>query len=927
MRRWIGNRSLAAKLRTIIVFAAAVALLAASVLYASGEALSLRRSLAEQLQSFVTGVAAETTAPLRFHNRVLARNVLDALRTDPDIHHVTLYDATGSVVVDFPIGPVDDSGAAPPPPNHRDPIQFTGLTRVHIRVPVLLDGSAIGSLHVEAQFPELYARLPGHLKNFLLGLLLACLVAYVLSWRLQRVVSHPVRDLLQVAHNVRDRKDFSIRAEKHSDDEFGALIDGFNGMLDELERRELNLRLYENELDKRVRERTALLDTALTEAQKALERAEGASRSKSEFLARMSHEIRTPMNGVLGMAELLRHSPSLDDRQRRYAATIHQSGSALLDIINDILDFSKIEAGKLELEIAPFNLRELIEDAVDILAERAHSKGLELICDIPAHIAATVCGDGQRLRQVIINLISNAVKFTERGEVKVTIRHAGADLLNSSFQFEVTDTGIGIKPENCVAIFESFAQADVSTTRQYGGTGLGLAICRQLVELMGGRIGVSSTPGVGSRFYFSVPLTTDPAAVGDRRSSVLSRTRMLLVDDNSTHREIIRRHLVSWGVLVTEASSGRQALEILDNALGGQFDVMILDAQMPEMNGLTLAAAVRARREFDGVPVLMMNSVLASASATEHSQDGATSWISKPVRRAQLLACLTTLMAHSHSEQGAAGARRRGEKAAAQAGPKKLRVRRVLLVEDNPVNQEVAQAMLQELGVEPVAVWSGEEALEKLTAGSFEVVLMDCQMPRLDGYETTRRFRAWEKEHDRSRTLIVALTANALSGDAEKCFAAGMDRYLSKPFTSQQLFEVLESCGSEAPAPAATAADTHGDAVLDQQMLGRIRALHRPGGPNLFAKVVGLYVASSLALTEAMRMAAASQDAAGIRQAAHALKSSSANVGAMAFADLCREVEQAADNGNLHDARVLVDRLLVEHQQVLQALEAQNIAA
>jgi signal transduction histidine kinase/DNA-binding response OmpR family regulator len=740
------------------------------------------------------------------------------------------------------------------------------------------------------------------------------------------VVSHPVRDLLRVARSVRDGKDFSIRAEKRSDDDFGALIDGFNGMLDELERRELNLRLYENELDKRVRERTVVLDAAVTEAQKALERAEGASRAKSEFLARMSHEIRTPMNGVLGMAELLRHSPSLDDRQRRYAATIHQSGSALLDIINDILDFSKIEAGKLELEIAPFNLRELIEDAVDILAERAHSKGLELICDIPAHIAPTVCGDGQRLRQVIINLISNAVKFTERGEVKVTIRHGGADLLNSSFHFEVTDTGIGIKPENGVAIFESFAQEDVSTTRQYGGTGLGLAICKQLVELMGGRIGVSSTPGVGSRFYFSVPLTTDPTAVGDRRSSVLSRTRMLLVDDNSTHREIIRRHLVSWGVLVTEANSGRQALEILDNALGGQFDVMIMDAQMPEMNGLTLAAAVRARREFDGVPVLMMNSVLASASATEHSQDGVTSWISKPVRRAQLLACLTTLLAQS-LEQGAAGARRRGEKPAVQAGPNKLHIRRLLLVEDNPVNQEVAKAMLQELGVEPVAVWSGEEALEKLTSESFEVVLMDCQMPRLDGYETTRRFRAWEKEHDRAPTLIVALTANALSGDAEKCFAAGMDRYLSKPFTSQQLYDVLESSSSAPPATAPSAAGTHGDAVLDQQMLGRIRALHRPGGPNLFAKVVGLYVASSLALTETMRLAAASQDAAGIRQAAHALKSSSANVGAMAFADLCREVEQAADNGNTHDARVLVDRLLSEHRQVLQALDAQNIAA
>ena len=423
-----------------------------------------------------------------------------------------------------------------------------------------------------------------------------------------------------------------------------------------------------------------------------------------------------------------------------------------------------------------------------------------------------------------------------------------------------------------------------------------------------------------------MPLSTDPTAERDRRTTILNRTRMLIVDDNSTNREILRHHLVSWGVMVTEAPSGRQALEILDKALGGQFDVLILDAQMPDMKGAALASTIRTRPQFASVPMLMMSSALSTTPLADNSADGATAWLSKPVRRTQLHACLSSLVTNQSLSAGATtDLLRQNAIAAAQSSHKKSRVRRVLLVEDNPVNQEVAQAMLQELGVEAVSAWSGEEALEKLATDRFEVVLMDCQMPKLDGYATTSRFRDWEKEHQRSRTPIVALTANALTGDAEKCFAAGMDRYLSKPFTSDQLYQVLESCVSDsAPAGSEVKVD---NAVLDRQALRRIRALHRPGGPNLLAKVLGLYSSSSLALTDAMRTATQSNDAESVRQAAHALKSSSANVGAMAFADLCKDVEVAAAQGKLDQARVLVDGLLAEHKKVLQALDAQNIAA
>jgi len=759
-----------------------------------------------------------------------------------------------------------------------------------------------------------------------LALVCGALAGYALAVRLQHAISRPISELMQVAHEVRERKDYSLRAERTTDDDFGSLVDGVNGMLDDLEKRDINLRLYEKELERRVRERTARLDAAVKEAGEAAARAEQASRAKSDFLARMSHEIRTPMNGILGMAELLHHSTALDDRQRRYAATIHQSGHALLKIINDILDFSKIEAGKLELDKAPYNLRDIVEEAVEILAERAHSKGLELICDVPSQLDITVKGDAQRLRQVIINLLSNAVKFTERGEVKVSARQVGGDLLSAVVRFEVSDTGKGIQKENLGTIFESFAQEDNSTTRQYGGTGLGLAICKQLVELMGGQIGIDSTPGVGSTFFFTVPLAADPTAVRELRAGGLERARVLLVDDKLTTRAVVAAHLRSWSVIVTEAGSGREALTILDRALGGQFDALLLNGQLADMDGATLTRTIRSHHLYGEIPVVVMNTVLVAAPPAESAQQNRTAYLTKPVRRAALHAALSQFMNHRSGAVPALAAA--AAQAAEQAGTHPSGVaarRRVLVVEDNVVNQEVARAMLQELDIEAISAWSGEEALAILAADRFDAILMDCQMPKLDGYATTTRFRAWERAQQQPRTLVVALTANALAGDAEKCIAAGMDRYLSKPFTIEQLEQVLKPEGAaagatETEAPAATV-------NLDQQTLDRIRAMSRPGGPNLLVRVIDLYVSSSNALIDTMLAASRLEEGSSLAHAAHALKSSSANVGALALAELCSEVETAARAGHMQQALESVKRLVSEHRQVLRALEERSLAA
>jgi two-component system, sensor histidine kinase and response regulator len=925
MTRWIDSLSLASKLRVMIVSAVAVMLLLASALYASVEALTLRRNLAQQLLILTTAAGQNAAAPLALRNRNLARNALEPLHADPSMRAVTLYDAAGHIVLNFSAPGtkllIDDAL------KDDQALHFDGLTRTDIQVPVILDGKPVGKLRLQADLSaQFYPQFKSSVQFMLVGFAFAGIVAFLLSSRLRRVISMPVGNLVQVTRDVLKSKDFSIRADKISGGEFGTLIDGFNEMLAELERRDRNLRAYQNELERLVRERTVQLDIEVAEAQEAAKRAEGASRAKSDFLARMSHEIRTPMNGVLGMSELLRHSATLDERQRRYATTIHESGSALLQIINDILDFSKIEAGKLQIDIAQFCVREVVEDAVEILAERAHAKGLELICDIPTRIETKASGDALRLRQVLINLISNAVKFTEHGEVCIRVNSVDAGLHNSSFDFEVSDTGIGIKPENCAAIFESFAQEDVSTTRQYGGTGLGLAICKQLVELMGGRIRVSSRPGKGSTFYFSVTLATEHTEGRERSATALNSTRMLLVDDNATARGVLRRHLMSWGVMPSEAVSAHEALDILGRSLGAEFDAVIVDGQLPDMGGAQIVASIRRLPELTRVPIIIMNSSIAAPPTLSDRRDAATTWLNKPVRRLQLHDCLAALLTGQHDGGARPEVGIRNPAAVDAGGQRRSRVQRVLLVEDNPVNQEVALAMLQELGVSAVRAWNGEEALEKLRADRYEAVLMDCQMPKLDGYAATSRFREWEQENQRSRTPVVALTANALTGDAEKCFAAGMDYYLSKPFTIDQLYEVLDSCVSD-EAAAAAAVPRHDNAVLDQRTLGSIKAMHKSGSPDLLARVVRLYTSSSRDLIEALRAAAAAGDTAAMMHAAHALKSSSAHVGAVVLAELCKEVELAAGGGKLDFASMLVERVLQEHEQVLQALLDQGMAA